>query len=38
VWLEPGEETEVFVVMKQPKRTPGGGRASLLQTSARTAP
>lgn len=38
VWLEPGEETEVFVVMKQPKRTPGGGRSSLLQTSARTAP
>ena len=38
VWLEPGEETEVFVVMKQPKRTPGGGRSSLLQTSARTTP
>lgn len=38
VWLEPGEETEVFVVMKQPKRTPGGARSSLLQTSARIAP
>lgn len=38
VWLEPGEETEVFVVMKQPTRTPGGERPSLLQTSARTLP
>ncbi|WLG96129.1 type III secretion system outer membrane ring subunit SctC [Pseudomonas sp. FP198] len=38
VWLEPGEETEVFVVMRQPKRTPGGGRSSLLQTSARITP
>ncbi|MEN2395530.1 type III secretion system outer membrane ring subunit SctC [Pseudomonas halotolerans] len=38
VWLEPGEETEVFVVMKQPTRTPGGERPSLLQTSTRTTP
>ncbi|MFL7961149.1 MULTISPECIES: type III secretion system outer membrane ring subunit SctC [unclassified Pseudomonas] len=38
VWLEPGEETEVFVVMNQPTRTPGGGRPSLLQTQARIAP
>ncbi|MFB4391333.1 MULTISPECIES: type III secretion system outer membrane ring subunit SctC [unclassified Pseudomonas] len=38
VWLEPGEETEVFVVMNQPARVPGGGRPSLLQTTARMTP
>ncbi|EJK98867.1 type III secretion outer membrane protein RscC [Pseudomonas fluorescens Q2-87] len=38
VWLEPSEETEVFVVMKQPARTPAGERPSLLQTRARTTP
>ncbi|MGN8344709.1 type III secretion system outer membrane ring subunit SctC [Pseudomonas sp. SMV71] len=38
VWLEPGEETEVFVVMNQPARVPGGERPSLLQTTARMTP
>jgi type III secretion protein C len=35
-WLAPGEESEVFVVMRQPSRLPGSGRPSLL--NARTAP
>lgn len=38
VWLEPGDETEVFVAMKQPARTPGGGRPSLLHINARATP
>lgn len=38
VWLEPGDETEVFVVMNPPTRLPGNQRPSLLHTTARTAP
>ncbi len=38
VWLEPGEETEVFVVMNPPARLPGNERPSLLHTTARLNP